>query len=313
MALPAFAQDPDTTTYKLTGSRIAIAQDIRVQRDEEVVNALVVVGGSVIVDGRVSDGIVVVGGDLTLSATADVRGEIVLIGGQLTRDPASRHSGSTNYVSFGEWARHNTWWMPTINFGGIGRWLSLAGTLARISVLAILMALVLLIARAPVARLGRAAVAEPFRALLIGLAAEIFFIPFLVAASIVLALTIVGLPFVAILVPIAIVIGMFAMILGFTALSCRVGEWVEDLLGWRPGNALLATALGFFIIVGPTLAARIIGVAPEPLRWGAFMLLMVGLVVEFLAWAVGLGAALMTGLGRWHAVPPPIAVESQAA
>ena len=311
---PAHAQGTDTTTYKLTGSRIALGQNIRVERDEEVSDAVVVVGGNVIVDGRVRNGMVVVGGDLTLSATADVRGDIVLVGGVLNRDPAARHSGSINYVSFGDWARRNTWWIPTINFGGIGRWLSLAGEIGRLSVLVLLMAIVLLIARAPVARVGRAAMAEPIRAILIGLAAEIFFVPFLIAASIALMITIVGIPFVAILVPIAIVVAIFALVLGFTALSCRIGEWVEDLLGWKPGSAFLATAVGFFLIVGPTLAARIIGVAPEPLRWGAFALLMFGLVVEFFVWTIGLGAAIMTGLGRWHAVPPPIVVEtSQAA
>ena len=67
--------------------------------------------------------------------------------------------------------------------------------------------------------------------------------------------------------------------------------------------------MGFFLIVGPTLAARLIGVAPEPLPLGAFALLMVGLAIEFLAWTIGLGAAIMTGLGRWHTVPPPIIVQ----
>src|SRR5580765_8325631 len=122
--LPAYAQTTDATTYKLTGSRIALGQDIRVERDEEVSNAVVVVGGDVTVDGRVRDGMVVVGGDITLSATADVRGDIVLVGGTLRRDPAARLSGSVNYVSFGDWARRNTWWVPSVNFGGIGRWLS---------------------------------------------------------------------------------------------------------------------------------------------------------------------------------------------
>jgi hypothetical protein len=46
-------------------------------------------------------------------------------------------------------------------------------------------------------------------------------------------------------VPIAIVIAVFAFVLGFTALACRLGEWIEDRLGWQPGNAFVATAIGF--------------------------------------------------------------------
>ena len=147
--LLAAAQDPssDVTTYKLTGTRIAFGQDIRVERDEEVSDAVVAIGGSVTVDGRVRDGIVVVGGNLTLGATSDVRGDIVLVGGQLTRDPAARQSGSVSYVSFGEWSRRTTGWFPRFDFGEVGRWLSLAGTLARVSLLGVLMALLLIVAR----------------------------------------------------------------------------------------------------------------------------------------------------------------------
>jgi hypothetical protein len=315
MTLPTsgMGQEASITTYRLTGTRIAIAQDARVERDEEVADAVVVVGGSLIVDGRVRDAVVVVGGDLTLGPTADVRGDIVLVGGRLIRDPAARQVGSVNSVSFGGWWNRGWGWWPRVDFGEIGRWLSLAGATMRASVLAVLMLFVLLVARAPVARVGQAAAREPIRAVLVGLAAEIFFVPFLIAAAIGLIVTIVGIPFVAILVPVAIAVACFALLLGFTALACRVGQWFEDLAGWRADNAFVATAIGFLLIVGPTLAARVLGVAPQPVRLGAFGLLMIGLVIEFFAWTIGLGAAILTGLGRWHTTPPPIAMERQAA
>jgi hypothetical protein len=311
----ASAQSPDTT-YRLTGTRIALGQDVRIERDEEVTDAAIVVGGSLNVDGRVRDGIVVVGGNLHLSSTADVRGDVVLVGGTLTRDPGAQLTGGVDYISFGDWSRRNFAWLPSVRFGEFGRWISLAGTLARLSVLAILMVMMLIVARAPVARVGRAALAEPLRAFVIGLAAEIFFVPLLVAAAIGLALTIIGIPFVAILVPIAIAIAMFAFVLGFTALACRIGEWIEDRLGWQPGNAFIATAIGFVLLLSPTMLARTVDVASggaEPLR---FTMMALGLGVEFLAWTTGLGAAIITGLGRWYTVPPPIAappVEPTAA
>lgn len=303
----AAAQTTDTITYRMTGTRIAIGQDVRIERDEEVTDAVIVVGGNLIIDGRVRDGVFVAGGDVHLSATADVRGDLVVAGGTLTRDAGARQLGSVSYVSFGDWWRQNTWWWPTIRFGEMGRWLSLAGTIARIAVLGLLMMVMLVVARAPVARVGRAALAEPLRALLIGLAAEIFFLPFLIAASIGLIITIIGIPFVAVLVPIAIILAVFAFLLGFTALACRLGEWVEDRFGWQPGNAFIATAIGFVMLLAPTLVARFVDFAP----WGglvSFGLIAIGLTVEFLAWTLGLGAAIITGLGRWYTVPPPIAV-----
>lgn len=305
----AWAQTTDSTTYRLTGTRIAIGQDVRVERDEEVSDAAIVIGGSLTIDGRVRDGVLVVGGDLHLSSTADVRGEIVIVGGQITRDAGARQYGTVNYVSFGDWWRREFGWLPVIRFGEVSRWLSLAGTVARVSVLGVLMVLMLLVARAPVARVGRAVLAEPLRAFVIGFAAEVFFVPFLIAGSVGLALTIIGIPFVALLVPIAIVLAVFAFVLGFTALACRIGEWVEDRLGWQPGNALVATAIGSMILLGPTLFARFMDIA----AWGAgpitFLMIAIGLTVEFIAWTMGLGAAIMTGLGRWYTVPPAIAAE----
>jgi hypothetical protein len=303
----AAAQSPETRTYQLIGSRIAFGQDVRIERNEEVTDAVVVIGGSATIEGRVRDGVVVVGGNLHLSSTADVRGDVVMVGGQLTRDAGAQLLGGVNFVSFGEWSRRNFGWWPSVRFGEVGRWLSLAGTMARVSVLALLMAMLLVVARAPVARVGRAALSEPLRALLVGLAAEIFFIPLLIAASIGLALTIIGIPFVAVLVPIAIVMLVFAFVLGFTSLACRLGEWVEDRLGWQPGNAFVATAIGFIILLTPTLVARVINVASDSATPFTFLLITIGLTVEFVAWTMGLGAAVMTGLGRWYTVPPPIA------
>lgn len=302
----AAAQTPDVRTYRLTGTRIAFGQDVKIERDEEVTEAAVVIGGNLNVDGRVRDGIVVVGGDLHLSATADVRGDIVLVGGTITRDPGATLTGGVNYVSFGDWWRRNAGFWPSVRVGEWGRWLSLAGTLARVSVLAVLMAMLLVVARAPVARVGRAAHAEPLRSFIVGLAAEIFFVPLLVATSIGLALTIIGIPFVAVLVPIAIAIAGFAFVLGFTAMACRVGEWVEDRLGWQPGNAFVSTTIGFFLLLAPTLLARFVDVASIGAAALTFGLVSVGLAVEFIVWTMGLGAAITTGLGRWYTAPPPI-------
>jgi hypothetical protein len=307
----AFGQTPpsEQTTYKLTGTRIAVAQDVRIERDEEVTDAVVVIGGDATIAGRVRDGVVVIGGNLQLMPSADIRGDVVLVGGQLTREPGAQLTGNVNYVSFCNWSRRHFGWWPTVRFGEFGRWLGLAGTLGRISLLAVLMAMLLIVARAPVARVGRAALAEPLRAFIIGLAAEIFFIPLLVATTIALAITIIGIPIAAVLVPIAIVIAVFAFVLGFTALACRLGERIEDRLGWRPGNAFAATAIGFIVLMTPTLLARVVDVTTPVLTPLIFALVAIGLTFEFVAWTIGLGASILTGLGRWYTVPPPITVQ----
>jgi len=289
---PLPAGDTPPVTYRITGTRLAVAQDVHVDRDEEVTDGVAVVGGSARIDGRVGDGILVIGGDLRLGPTADIRGDVVLVGGTLIRDQGARLSGGVSYVSFGEWSRRTGrfgWW-PRVDLANTGRWLGLAATLVRVSILAVLVLVVLLVARGPVARVGRAAAAEPLRAAIIGLAAEVLFLPVVLVFSIALGLTIVGLPFVFLLVPVAILVAL----------------WLEDRLGWRPRSAVLATALGMFLVLMPTLLARLLGVAPEPLRLAAFGVLVAGAIAEFLIWTIGLGATLMTGFGRWNTTPPPI-------
>ncbi len=294
--------------YRTTGSRVAIGRSIQISRDEEVTDAVVVIGGSLRVDGRVRDGVVVVGGNVELGPESDVRGDVVLVGGRLSRADGAQLRGSVSDVSFGDWGSWSWggFYLPVVDFGDFSRWISLFGALFRISLLAILMALVLIVARAPVARVGRAAAAEPGRAFLLGLATEILFLPALIIASIGLIVTIIGIPLVALLVPVAFLTIFAALILGFTGIACRLGEWVEDRLGWRGHSAFLATAIGLMLVIGPTFASRLIGLAPDPLRFGAWAVLLTGALIEFIVWTIGLGATLMTGFGRWSTSPPPV-------
>jgi hypothetical protein len=305
---PAEAPPSSVQAYRTTGTRVAIGRNIHVARDEEVRDAVLVVGGSVRVDGRVRDGIVVVGGDVELGPEAWVDGDVVLLGGTLTRADGARLYGSVSDVSFGDWPQWSfgiRFW-PWIELSEAARWIGLAGAVLRVSVLAVLMALILVVARAPVARVGNAAAAAPGRAMLVGLAAEILFVPALIVGSVALAITIIGIPLLLLLVPLTLFASLVALLLGFTALACRLGQWIEDQLGWRMHNAIAAAALGLLVIVGPTLLSRALGIAPEPARHAALVLLVAGALIEFIVWTMGLGATLMTGFGRRSMTPAPL-------
>lgn len=304
---PAPSESSEPRVYRTTGARIGLGRSIHVAADEEVNEAVVVVAGSARIDGRVRNGVVVVGGNLDFGPRADVRGDVVVVGGRVRRDAGARVRGPITDISIGDWRSWTIggFTVPIIDFGNFGRWLSLFGTVFRVALLALLMGLVILVARAPVARIGRSAAAAPGRAFALGFAAEILFVPVLIIASVSLMITIIGIPLVIFLLPLAVLAAFVALLLGFTALACRIGEWLEDRLGWRAHSALLAMAIGLLLIVGPTMIARTMGVAPDPLRWAAVALLVVGVTFEFVVWTIGLGATLMTGFGRWSTTPPP--------
>lgn len=300
--------------YRSTGARIAIGRTIHVPVDEEVNDAVVVVAGSARVDGRVRDGVVIVGGNLDVGPRADIRGEIVVVGGRINREPGAQIRGRVSDISIGDWRswRIGGISLPVVDFGDFGRWISLFGTVFRLAFLAVVMGFFIIVARAPVARIGRAAGAEPVRAFLLGLAAELLFVPALIVGSIGLAVTIIGIPLVAVLVPLAILVAFVALLLGFTSVTCRVGEWIEDRFGWRANSAFLATTLGLLLIMGPTILARVVGVVPAPFSVAGFALLATGVFIEFVVWTIGVGATLMTGFGRFSTAPPPVPPVSHA-
>ncbi len=297
--------------YRRTGARLAVGKSIVIAEDEDVTEAVLALGGSVRVDGRVRDELVVIGGSLELTPTAEVRGDITVIGGQVTIAPGARHTGELHHGmarGFPGWAWPSVGW-SWIGLGGAARWFSLAGTLTRVVLLGVAVALLTWAARGRVTRIGAVATATPVRAGLIGLATQVLFIPALVVLAIVMAVTIVGLPFVAVVIPLAVVAMCAAMLLGFTSLAHTLGQAIGRRAGWATDTAVWAGVLGMAVIVLPTILSRLVGLAPDSARVITMVLLGVGTAVEYVAWTIGLGAAVMTGLGKWAVVPPPLPPE----
>ena len=294
--------------YRRTGVRLAFGKSIVVAEDEDVTESVFAVGGAVRIDGRVRNDVVVIGGNLDLSPTAEVRGDITVVGGRVTLAPGARHSGEV-HNDIGR--RLGGWSWPTVGWsrfdvGPAARWLALAGTLTRVMLLALAVAFVTFAARGRVMRIGAAATATPIHAGLVGLATQVLFVPALVVLAIVMAITIVGLPFIAVVIPLLVVLMFAAMVLGFTSLAATVGQAIGRRAGWATGTAVGAAVLGLAVIVLPTVLSRLMGMAPDSARVGALVLLGLGTAVEYVAWTVGLGAAVMTGLGKWAVVPPPL-------
>ena len=294
--------------YRRTGARLTLGKSITVAEDEDITEAVVALGGSVRIEGRVRDGVVVVGGDLELAPTAEVRGDISVIGGSVTMAAGSRHTGQLHHgmaSGFPGWS-----WPPVnwswIGLGGAARWLSLAGTLTRVTLLALAVALVTFVAGGRVTRIGAAATATPWRAGLIGLGTQVLFIPVLIAVAVAMAITIVGLPFVAVVIPLAVVALALTMLLGFTSLAQQVGQAIGRRAGWAVDGAVWTAVLGLGVIVMATVLSRLVGMAPESARVPTLVLLGLGTAVEYVTWTVGLGAAVMTGAGKWAVVPPPL-------
>lgn len=305
---------PERAFRREYDAKIRLFGDISVERDEQVNGAVVAVGGSITVDGRVRDNVVAVGGGVKLGPHAEVLGDVTTVGGTIERDPGAIVSGHLNEVGVSTPGVHirpnwNVRWAPW-RWYNTGAWpaVRLFGTMLRMAVFGLLAALVVLVAPRAVRRVEHVVTSQPWKAALVGLLAQLFFVPVLVLGVVVLAVSIIGIPLL-VLVPFGVLAFLLAFLLGFAGAACGLARLV-----WRRGHGaeastLAALAVGLAIIWSFTLLARVVGLGGGPMMGAAVGLIIVGVLIEYAAWTLGLGGALLTRFGRYGALPPPPVVE----
>jgi len=289
--------------WRKSSAKVHIGSSIVVAEDELVTDPVVAVGGSVTVLGRVDDDVVAVGGSVRLGPKARVRGDVTAVGGRVEQERGASIGGTVNEVRIGPQFDFKPWhvfdglWLEGFNVVGGG--FRLLATLMRISIVLLLVLLVALVAAQPVERIGERAGREPWMSGFTGLLAQVLFVPVLVITVVVLAVSIIGIPLL-LLVPFAIIGFLLAVLVGFAGVAWRVGRWaVGDA---RP--TFVALAVGVVLVCAVGLLARTISLMPLPLWPITWFVGVIGFFVEYVAWTVGLGAALLTRFGTRGGRPP---------
>lgn len=308
---PAPPDEPSDIHWRKSSAKVHIGSSIVVGEDELVTDPVVAVGGSVTVLGRVDDDVVAVGGSVRLGPKARVRGDVTAVGGRVEQEKGATIGGTVNEVRIGPQFDFKPWrlfegvWLDGREmFGGGFR---LLGTLMRISLVLLLVFVVALIAGRPLERIGGKAGDEPWLSGFTGLLAQLLFIPVLVVTIVILAISIIGIPLL-LLVPFAIVGFLLAVLVGFAGVALRVGRWAVGEA--RP--VFVALAVGVVLVSAFALLARLLSLLPVPLWPITWIVALTGFVVEYVAWTVGLGAALLTRFGTRgprpaaYQGPPPL-------
>lgn len=297
---------------RVSQGRVRIGGSITVDEDEEVNGAVVAVGGSVDINGRVRDAVVSVGGTVRLGPKAEINGDVTSVGGGVVRDPAAVVHGQVNEVEFrwpdikvrpiGPWRwGHDEWW-------GTGPWrtVRLLGTLVRMGLFAVFAVLILLLAPRAVERVDVAVRSEPWKAALVGFFAQLVFVPLLVVTVVFLAISIIGIPLL-VLVPFAVLAFFVALLLGFTGVASAVAHGARDRFGWTAAGTFGRLLVGLLVIWALTIVGRALSLPGGPFVLAGGVFLLVGFLVEYAAWTIGLGGAILTRFGRFGQVyPPPV-------
>jgi len=309
--------EPVSQRRRSSGDRVQIFGDVRVNANESVAGQVVAVIGSVRIDGEVGDQVVAVLGSVDLGPNAIVRGDVVSVGGRVRRAEGAQVRGGVTQIALGDaglpvhvrWP--DEWWGPMYVFGGFGAVPRLIGSGFRLLLLIFLAGLAFVIARPTVEAAAQRLTDNPVQATFVGVAAEILIVPTLILTSVILAITIIGIPLL-LLMPFVILVLLLMALLGFTGVAAAVGQWFRRRTGLGTAGSLADVALGVVVILLPLLIGRLVGIGGWGLTPLAFLLVAAGLAVEFLAWTAGFGAVLTNAFSRWQArrtaklTPPPV-------
>ena len=300
--------------------RVSIGGHVHVAVDERVRGDIVMIGGSLVVDGEVERDITVIGGSVEFGPEAIARRDVTIIGGSLTRDPGARFLRGVNEVSFDiidlDFADFGSF--PRISLPRPSREffrsLDLVGTLLRFAFLGLLGSVVLLVAAGSSERVARRVALEPVKAGFVGLLAQLLFAPLLVTGIILLVITIIGIPLL-VLVPVVLVGALVVMVLGFTGVAQGIGQRLGSGVGQGSRSAFVLFWLGLLLVMTPTLFGEALGLMPGPFGFFAVMIGIIGFVVEYIAWTTGVGAVILNRFGGDSVAvaggpPPPIPAPS---
>jgi hypothetical protein len=309
---PPLPEAPEDSHRRRSATRVHIGSDILVAEDELLTDPVVAIGGSVTVLGKVNADVVAVGGSVHLGPKAVVRGDVTSVGGRVDQSPGATISGDVHEVRIGPPHVH---FNPAGFFGPLAAWnpftgwFKLFGTLLRLGLVMLLGMLVALVAARPVERIGLRASQEPWLSGFTGLLAQLLFVPVLVLTVVILAVSLIGIPLL-VLVPFGVIAFLLAVLIGFTGVALQLGRWAVG-----PDRPMfVAMAVGIILVAVVTLVARVLALVPAPLWPITWMIGVLGFLVEYVAWSVGLGAALLSRFGTRGApydppvAPPPIPV-----
>jgi hypothetical protein len=282
------------------GVHFRMLRDYYLAAEATASEPIVVIGADATIDGRADDDVVVIGGTLRLGPKAVVGGDVTTVGGEAVIDPAATIRGKVGTVAV--WPEVEWVGLPTGNWRA---WLPLAAlsaTVFRLSLVLIVSLLLTVVAPGWIRSMGVRA-SSAFSSGLLGAAAEILFIPVLIALVVGLVISIVGIPLLG-AIPLALALGALAWTGGFAAVAACLGARLRGSSIATSSSLVADLLIGFVAIAGLTIVAHVISLGPGWMTPVGWMTRAAGMAIEYVGWTIGLGAALSGQFVRSNGMPP---------
>lgn len=313
--------------------RIHVDEDVVVQQGTTVEGTLVVIEGTLRVEGEVRGDVVVVGGALDVRDGGVIRGEARLADARLLRNDGDVEDGIVDVLENERDAeaelrdslreeirreirddlRHEIRNMTRMEsddsfsimapfrpvIRGVGGVLE---KLIMVFVLGLVGAGFLAFAGENLDTISETARKAPGRSAMVGFAGTFLLLPVWILGAVALAVSIIGIPVAIAWLPLFPVAAALAAVLGYLAVARNAGEWLAESswpwTGWiRKSNPIITLVGGLLGLSFAFMAANVISIAPF---LGVFsgLLFFVGCIITIAAMQIGFGAVLLTRAGR---------------
>ena len=247
---------------------VKIGSDVIIEEGTKVRNVLAI-GGQITIDGIVENHVVSIGGSIVLTRTAVVGGSVFSLGGIIVRGRGAEVHGTLTEINTDDISE-------TITKALSEEWEGWSWIFAIVSlsiflgVLLVTILTVLLIPK-PIRIISSSVKERPFKVTAWGLTGLVLVVPL----AVLLAISVIGI----VLIPLEMAIVLFAVLLGFIAVSQLVGRKLFTVLKRHDQSLMRETMWGLIIL-------WLIGWIPY-----------VGWMIKVCAIVLGLGGVLLTRFG----------------
>ena len=143
---------------------------------------------------------------------------------------------------------------------------------------------------------------SPGRSAMVGFAGTFLLVPVWILGTVALMVSIIGIPVAIAWLPLFPLAACAAGVIGYLAVARNTGEWLADSsypwTGWiRKSNSWVTMVGGLMGLMLAFIAAHVISIAPF-LGFFSALLVLAGSVITFIAIQIGFGAVVLTRAGR---------------
>ncbi len=336
-AEPRFEEEDDEAGRYYTQDRFSFGSGLTIEAREstndvvviggslevngEVMGDAVVVGGGVEVNGDIHGDLTAVGGSIDIGPEASIQGEVTSVGGTIY-DPHNRVRGGSVQVDLGPfegfdnifrgngWNDDWRWHGPSWGWHWGGIFFSLVG----LAIFILWILFLTFVNRDYVHSIAQRTEHEPWKAALVGLVSEILLFPLVAVISLVLLVSVIGIPLLFIFLPLgALVLGIL-LCYGYAGVASWFGRFLERRFDWRRQGPFVVVVLGILLIEGWALLGEALSGFGGPIQISAWLVLILGFFLQYLAWTTGFGSVVLLAFerrgrslpgGRGPAVIPP--------